>query len=161
MTLAPEKATHEMLTNDTKMVFFYTSNFETATAMRTSTNAVVKYWLEHGFLLNVQNNRIWRSDWGHAEPLPPKGSSHVNLWELQPHSQGLSQGTSRRELWKWGCGNCSHVNSHTWWYRKRNCILKEHKEAETNSSRNWMEDRLKKFQNTYKSRCLAESEKFL
>ena len=33
-------------------------------------------------------------------PLPPKGSSHVNLWELQPHSQGLSQGTSRRELWK-------------------------------------------------------------
>ena len=24
MTLAPEKATHEMLTNDTKMVFFYT-----------------------------------------------------------------------------------------------------------------------------------------
>ena len=43
MTLAPEKATHEMLTNDTKMVFFYTSNFETAAAMRTSTNAVVKY----------------------------------------------------------------------------------------------------------------------
>ena len=31
----------------------------------------------------------------------------------------------------------------------------------TNSSRNWMEDRLKKFQNTYKSRCLAESEKCL
>lgn len=44
MTLAPEKVTDEMLTNDTKMVFFYTSNyFETATAMRTSTNAVVKY----------------------------------------------------------------------------------------------------------------------
>ena len=42
MILAPEKATDEMLINDTKM-FFYTSSFETATAMRTSTNAVVKY----------------------------------------------------------------------------------------------------------------------
>ena len=35
---------------------------------------------------------------------------------------------------------------------KRKCILKEHKEAETSSSRNSMGDRLKKFQNTYKSR---------
>ena len=67
MTLAPEKATDEMLTNDIK-IFFYASNFETATAMRTSTNAVVKCWLENGFLLNVQNNRILNSDWGHAWP---------------------------------------------------------------------------------------------